>query len=187
MVQTTHLNLFAALFCVATPRNLHIAMRCAFVVVLALWALALGAQSSRVDVRFHVTAACEISRVQALRTDKLSEVLVETSLRRAGRSLQPPAPVGASGDVLTGNEADAAIAKYRLENPDKYYLRTIRVQLADGTSAKLTCFFDKAERQTSTVLERSDGSEELNIDIGELPVQQTTVVVPAPPDDLGDL
>lgn len=187
MGQMAHLSPFAARFCAATLRNLHIAMRCVFVVAPALWALALSAQSSRVDVRFHVTLACEISRVQALRTDKLSEVLVETSLRRAGRSLQPPAPVGASGDVLTGNEAEAAIAKYRVENPDKYYLRTIRVQLADGTSAKLTCFFDKAERQTSTVLERPDGSKELNIDIGELPVQQTTVIVPAPPDDFGDL
>jgi len=159
-----------------------------YAVVPVFFAVGLGAQrSSSVDVRYRVTPTCDVSRVQALRTDELSEVIAEASLRNASKRLLPPAPVAVSGRTLAGNDAQAAIAKYRLENPDKYYLRTIRVHLADGASATLTCFFDEDQHLTSTVMERSDGTKELNIDIAELPVQQTTMVFRGLPDEFDEL
>src|SRR5262245_25024374 len=112
-------------------------------VVLMLWTPALAAQqdSLRVDVRYRVTPTCEITDVRAIRSDRFSAALAETAVRLLRTRLQSDAPVGASVQVLTDDEAQAALAKYRAENPDKYHSRVISVQLSDSTSGTLTCFF----------------------------------------------
>src|SRR5262245_1544418 len=144
--------------------------------MLTLWATALTAQTSRMQVTYRVTTECAITRVRATGADSISQDIAETTLRRSGAKLRPPVLVVGS-DGAREDEAELAIAKYRADNPDKFFLRTVIVELLDKTSARLTCYFDEDERLTSTVLERADGTKEANIDIEQLPLQKTTLAV----------
>ena len=136
--------------------------------------------SGRVEITHRVSATCEVVDVEIVGSEP-SGVFDEAAVCLVRARSQPDAPVVAAR-VLTAEEAAVELAKHRAASPDKFHERAIVVQLGDGTSRTLTCFFDEAWRRTSVQLSGSEADKPVITDPSQLPVQRKTVTFEGDPD-----
>jgi hypothetical protein len=129
----------------------------------------------RVELTYRVTATCEVADVKIVASDPPG-VFDDAAVRLVRSRLAHDVSVSESSSrVLTQEDAEAELARYRATNPDKYNSRAIVVQLADNASHTLTCFFDKDGRRTSMELSGDTKTQQIT-DPLQLPTQRKTVM-----------
>jgi hypothetical protein len=129
--------------------------------------------SGYVELTYRVSPTCEVSDVEIVRSDRPGAFDEAATCLVRARS-RPDAPV-AEVRVLTREEAEAELAKQRAANPDRYHLREIVVQLGDGASRTLRCFFDAGWRRTAVELAGEDADKPVITDPLQLPLQRRRV------------
>ena len=133
-----------------------------------------------VELTYRISPTCEVSDIEIVRSDPKG-VFDETAACVVRARSRPDAPV-AEVRVLTAEEAEEELMKWRAANPAKYHSREIVVQLDDGASRTLMCFFDAAWRRTSAELAGGDADKPIITDPLQLPLQRKTVTIEGDPD-----